>query len=85
MLLTRIELKLAMPISIESIRGIRGIEKVEASGDELRILASSNHDSLSAVVKEVTTLGGVIQKIEVKEPNLGDAFLKFAGEDVSAT
>ncbi|MGA9097877.1 MAG: ABC transporter ATP-binding protein [Methanotrichaceae archaeon] len=83
--LTRIELKLAMPISIESLRGIRGIEKVEASGDELRILASSNHDSLSAVVKEVTTLGGVIQKIEVKEPNLGDAFLKYAGEDVSAT
>lgn len=82
--LTRIELKLAVPISIESLRGIGGIEKVEASGNELRILAASNHNSLSAVVKEVTTLGGVIQKIEVKEPNLGDAFLKFAGEDIDA-
>ena len=82
--LTRIEMKLAVPISIESIRRIKGIEKVEASGNELRILAASNHNSLSSVVKEVSTLGGIIQKIEVKEPNLGDAFLKFAGEEISA-
>ncbi|MFB3764581.1 MAG: ABC transporter ATP-binding protein [Methanotrichaceae archaeon] len=82
--LTRIELKLAVPISIESIREIRGIEKVEVNGDRLRILADSNNDSLSSVVKKVTMLGGAIQKIEVKEPNLGDAFLKFSGENSDA-
>lgn len=82
---TMIEMKLATPISIESIREISGVEKVEASGNDLRILAATNRNSLSEAVKEVTALGGVILKIEVKEPNLGDAFLKFAGEDVSAS
>lgn len=83
--LTMIEMKLATPISVESIREISGVEKVEASGNGLRILAAANHNSLSEAVREVTTLGGVILKIEVKEPNLGDAFLKFAGEDVNAS
>ncbi len=77
--LTRIELKLAVPIPVETLRGIEGVVQVEAEEDVLRLLVTLGQDSLAAIVKEVTALGGMIQNIEIREPNLGDAFLKLAG------
>ncbi len=77
--LTRIELKLTVPIYIEALRKTKGIVRAEADEDVLTLLVTSGQDSLASIVKEVIALGGMIQSIEVKEPNLGDAFLKLTG------
>lgn len=77
--LTRIELKLAVPIPIETLKRIEGIIQVEADEEVLRLLVTLGQDSLAAIVKEVIILGGMIRSIEIREPNLGDAFLKLSG------
>jgi ABC-2 type transport system ATP-binding protein len=83
--LTRIELRLATPISVEGLKKIDAIQEVEADGDLLVMLTASKRDSLAAIVKQVTMSGGIIQSIEVREPNLGDAFLRFEGRGADAT
>jgi ABC-2 type transport system ATP-binding protein len=83
--LTRIELKLAVPMSTERISRLEGVKQVEAEGDVLRMLTSTGKESLASIVKEVAMSGGMIQSIEVKEPDLGDAFLKFAGRGADAS
>jgi ABC-2 type transport system ATP-binding protein len=80
--LTRIEVMLVLPIQIDQLKAIEGVEAVEADkeGFKLRILAISGREMLMPIVNTIIKSGGIIQGIEVREPNLGDAFVKFAKE-----
>ncbi|HWQ21070.1 MAG TPA: ABC transporter ATP-binding protein [Methanotrichaceae archaeon] len=88
--LTRIEVKLAAPIPLELIRGIWGVEGVEADlggdGVSLRLLVSGDRSMgsvASDIISQVSEAGGSLLGMEVKEPNLGDLFLKLSEGDGS--
>jgi ABC-2 type transport system ATP-binding protein len=83
--LTRIEVTLVLPIQIDPLKAIEGVAAVDAEkeGLKLMILARSGQEMLMPIVNTIIKKGGIIRGIEVREPNLGDAFLKFAAEDVA--
>jgi ABC-2 type transport system ATP-binding protein len=84
--LTRIELRLAVPLSLDPLREIEGVEEAGLDRQEggsacLRLLIRPSQEVLARVVNEVVRQGGVLQGIEVRAPNLGDVFLRFTGEE----
>lgn len=82
---TRIELWLAAPLPLAPLREIEGVERVgideRGDGFRLRLLVWSGREVLARIVNEVVERGGILLGIEVQEPNLGDVFLKFTGEE----
>jgi ABC-2 type transport system ATP-binding protein len=84
--LTRIELRLAVPLPLISVREIEGVEEAgldRQEGDSacLRLLVRPGREVLARVVNDVVRQGGILQGIEVRAPNLGDVFLRFTGEE----
>lgn len=88
--LTRIEVKLAAPIPLDALRNIRGVEGVEADpagdGARMRLLVSgevSRGPVASEIIRRVSESGGSLLGIDIKEPDLGDLFLKLSEENGS--
>jgi len=84
--LTRIELRLVVPLPLASLRQIEGVEEAgldRQEGDSvcLRLLVRPGREVLARVVNEVVKQGGILQGIEVRAPNLGDVFLRLTGEE----
>ncbi len=81
--LTRIDLSLAMPHDTTSLIGIEEVESIVADDEEgaskLQLLVRTQPETLTRIVQRVTEEGGVIQHLDIREPDLGDVFLKFTG------
>ncbi len=81
--LTRIDLSLATPLDITSLEGMEEVERIvvddEKDTSKLQLLVRSQPETLTRVVQHVAAEGGVIQHLDVREPDLGDVFLKFTG------
>jgi ABC-2 type transport system ATP-binding protein len=85
-----IDLYLAFPIPFNPIREIEGIKgiKVENKNENkfnLKVLANPENNKnfpliLAKVINKIVELGGFLLSIEVKNPNLGDIFLKLNGD-----
>jgi ABC-2 type transport system ATP-binding protein len=85
--LTRIVLRLAAPLALDSLKEVRGIEYVaiaesDAGEFKLELLTKDPRTSLTKLVHTILNQGGSILGIQVREPSLGDAFLKLTGEEV---
>lgn len=77
-----IVLTLRYPMDRQMITGIDGVEAVVAEGDTLKVLAAGNKKVLPEVVAAIVWGGGSILSLEVRQPNLGDAFLKITGSTI---
>ncbi len=81
--LTRIDLSLAMPHDVTSLAGIAEVESIIVDDKEgtskLQLLVRSQPETLARIVQHVAEEGGVIKHLDVREPDLGDVFLKFTG------
>ncbi len=81
--LTRIDLSLAMPHDATSLKDIEEVERIVVDGEEgtskLQLLVRSQPETLTRIVQRIAEEGGIIQHLDVKEPDLGDVFLKFTG------
>lgn len=75
-------LSLRYPIDTHRIAAIDGVEAVVAEGDSLRVLASSKRKVLPDIVAAIIWGGGSILSLEVRQPNLGDVFLKITGSSI---
>jgi len=75
-------LTLRYPMDIRQISAIDGVAAVVAEGDALKVLAASNKKVLPELVAAVVWGGGSILSLEVRQPTLGDVFLKITGSTV---
>lgn len=72
-------LTLRYPMDTRPIAAIDGVEAVVGVGETLKVLASSKRKVLPDVVAVIIWGGGSILSLEVRQPNLGDIFLKITG------
>jgi len=73
-----IELEKASEKIVESIKKVKGVEKVEAFGVMVHI--TCNQRSKSKIIISVEKAGGDIVNIRTKEPSLEEVFMKFTAE-----
>lgn len=86
---TKIEVRLAAPVPLGEIEGIDGISGVSVDEEckdcfKIDMLAAAGSDVLSDLVKEFLSIGGTIKGIDIKQPTLGDVFLKYSGVTIDA-
>jgi len=87
---TKIEVKLANPIplngieNIENVQGL-GIDTTVTDCFKIDILTGSGKTVLPELIRKIFDENGIIQGIEMKQPTLGDVFLKFTGENHAVT
>jgi ABC-2 type transport system ATP-binding protein len=89
----KINISLNFPIRLDNLRRVEGLTELEIVDNEigtndlkLMILAKPKEISsysmvLADIVNEIVKENGQIQYIDIKNPNLGDLFLKLRGED----
>jgi ABC-2 type transport system ATP-binding protein len=76
-----ISITLSKPINPKILEKISGIEKIVARENKIKILAKKV--ILPEVVSKIVSVKGRIKDIKVKEPNLGDVFIKKVGVDIT--
>ena len=73
---TRIDLFLAVPVRLDRLRRLPGIERVDITGTDegfaLSILAKPGADILGRSISALVEEGGVVISAAVQEPDLGD-------------
>ncbi len=87
-----IELRLTLPIPLEDLKKIEDLEEIKVENDTqnndfiIIILAKPKKNSnyskiIMDIVNEIVRKNGQIKYIDIKNPNLGDLFLKLKGKD----
>jgi ABC-2 type transport system ATP-binding protein len=80
----KISLILKKPMELsslkEEIKEIKGVEEVFFEKDLIKILAQKGN--LSEIISRVIKLGGKVLSLKIKEPDLGDVFLKKSGAKI---
>lgn len=69
-----ISLSFKKPVELDYLKQIEGVEKVFFQDDLIKILAKKG--SLPQIVLKIGEVGGKILNLKIKEPNLGDVFIK---------
>jgi ABC-2 type transport system ATP-binding protein len=89
----KIDINLTFPIKLDNLKTVDGLTEIEVLDSDkdtndfkIMILAkpkeiSSYSTILADIVNEIVKENGQIQNINIKNPNLGDLFLKIKGED----
>ncbi len=76
-----IEIKIAEPMDVDYLRGINGIFAVTATDNIIHILSNAKN-VLPDAIKEIVETGSRITDVKVKQPNLGDVFVRMTGEKI---
>ncbi|MFX1339073.1 MAG: ABC transporter ATP-binding protein [Promethearchaeota archaeon] len=88
--MVKFNLKLVFPIPlspIKEIEGVKGVEIETSKDNEFKMIILTNPKSikeipliLAKIFNKIVEIGGFLSSFEVKNPNLGDLFLKLKGD-----
>ncbi len=74
-----IVISLRYPMDTRQLSAIDGVEAVAPEGEGFKVLASTKRKVLPEIVATIIWNGGSITSLEVRQPDLGDIFLKITG------
>jgi len=78
-----VQLQLNSPVALESLRSLRGVEAATVDGDTVQVILArgANPAQVLAVLNGTADL---VATMRVRQPNLGDLFLKLTGVGLPA-
>jgi ABC-2 type transport system ATP-binding protein len=76
---TRIEVRLAKPATLESLKSLEGINDTRTFGDTYVLYAARAPQAIVSLVKHLEAENNELQSLEMYSPSLEDVFIELTG------
>jgi ABC-2 type transport system ATP-binding protein len=76
---TRIEVRLAKPATLESLKALEGVNETRSFGDTYVLYAARAPQAIVSLVKHLEAENNELQSLEMYSPSLEDVFIELTG------